>query len=359
MKQSLRALCVGTLLCALLLSATPLRVDAASAQQTSTAAAHKDYSSLQVIPGGVPFGVKFTTDGVLVVGFCDIENSGKVCNPAREAGLRIKDVLTHVNGQPITSAQDLTDKINACADRPLSIQYTRGGKPGTATLTPIASPKEGGYKSGLYVRDSGAGIGTLTYVIPGSLSFAGLGHGICDGDTGELMPLHRGRVVGVTINGIKRGVSGTPGELRGYFDAAKNGTLLDNTPCGVFGVLNEVPPALAHESCSVATRDQIHEGDVSIICTLSSNQRRTYSARIYAIDRDAKGSKCFTVQITDPTLLEETGGIVQGMSGSPILQDGKLIGAVTHVLIGDPSRGYGIFIENMLDQTQASLAKAS
>ena len=351
MKKTLRALCIGALLCALLCGPMLLRVGASCAQQVqSSPPAAKDYSSLQLIPGGIPFGVKFTTDGVLVVGFCDIEKEGGLCNPARDAGLRVRDILTHLNDQPITSAQDLTDKMAASGGASVSVRYTRGGKPCTTTLTPVKDASTGTLKSGLYVRDSGAGIGTLTFVLPGSGAFAGLGHGICDSDTGELMPMHRGRVTDVTISGVNRGVSGTPGELRGYFGTGKQGTLLQNTPCGVFGVLQSIPEQLAGQSCGVATRDEVHEGEATVLCTLSSNERRSYSVRISAINPSARGSKCFTVQVTDPSLLEETGGIVQGMSGSPILQDGKIVGAVTHVLIGDPSRGYGIFIENMLDQ---------
>lgn len=308
-----------------------------------------DLSSVELIPGGIPFGVKFTTEGVLIVGFCDIEQNGAKCNPAKEAGLRLRDVLTHVNDETIASAKDLTDKISASDGRPLQIRYTRGGVSHTATLRPLADA-DGGYKTGLYVRDSGAGIGTVTFFVPKNMAFAGLGHGICDGDTGELMPLHRGSVTDVTISGVHRGVAGTPGELRGYFGTGKCGRLLGNTECGVFGVYAALPEKLPRETVGIASRGEIKEGEAEVLCTLSSNERKSYAVSICAIDRNAKGSKCFTVRVTDPELLEQTGGIVQGMSGSPILQDGKLVGAVTHVLIGNPAVGYGIFVENMLAQ---------
>jgi stage IV sporulation protein B len=307
-------------------------------------------STKELIPGGIPFGVKFTTDGVLIVGFCDIDREGSAHNPAREAGLKLRDILTHINDEAITSAADLTDKINACHGAALTVRYTRGGKSETTSLTPMADPSGQGYKTGLYVRDSGAGISTVTFFVPGNNAFAGLGHGICDTDTGELMPLHRGNVTEVTISGINRGVAGSPGELRGYFGTGKCGTLLGNTACGVYGLYTALPEGLPTQPYPVGTRRELHEGDASVLCTLSSNERRSYDVRICAIDRDAKGSKCFTVQITDPALLEETGGIVQGMSGSPIIQDGKLVGAVTHVLINNPAVGYGIFVENMLSQ---------
>ena len=304
----------------------------------------------QVIPGGIPFGVKFTTEGVLVVGFCDIEEGGGARNPARAAGLRVRDVLTHINEQAIASASDLTDKINASGGAAVTVRYTRDGKSECVTLTPLPDTEGKGYKTGLYVRDSGAGIGTVTFFVPGTGAFAGLGHGICDSDTGELMPLRRGNVTDVTISGIHRGVAGMPGELRGYFGTGKCGTLLGNTACGVYGLYTTMPEGIPTDTCPVGTRRDIHEGEATVLCTLSSNERRSYKIAISAIDRDAKGSKCFTVRVTDPALLEETGGIVQGMSGSPILQDGKLVGAVTHVLINNPTTGYGIFAENMLSQ---------
>ena len=162
------------------------------------------------------------------------------------------------------------------------------------------------------------------------------------------MPLHRGNVVDVTISGINKGVAGAPGELRGYFGAVKRGTLLGNTPCGVFGIYRELPDGLDATAYPVGTREQIREGEARVLCTLASGERREYAVSLSAIDRDATGSKCFTVKITDDALLAETGGIVQGMSGSPILQDGRLVGAITHVLINNPTVGYGIFIENML-----------
>ncbi len=350
MKKRTRIFLVTLSLILLCLSVTLPCAGAAVRNVTSS-------SVTKVIPGGIPFGVKFTTEGVLIVGFCDIEQSGASCNPAKDAGLRIRDILTHINDQPITSAADLTERIQASAGASLTLRYTRGGKSGTTTLTP-RSTAEGIYKTGLYIRDSGAGIGTLTYIVPDTLAFGGLGHGICDSDTGELMPMNRGSVTDVTISGVHRGEAGDPGELRGYFGATKSGTLLGNTVCGVYGVYGALPETLATEQAiPVGLRSDIHEGEATVLCTLASNERKSYTIRISAIDRDAQGSKCFTVQVNDPALLAETGGIVQGMSGSPILQDGKLIGAVTHVLINNPAVGYGIFVENMLAQMPSLLAE--
>lgn len=346
MKHFYRGAVCCLLLCILLCGALSIGT---SATAHGIAKSKIDASALELIPGGIPFGVKFTTDGVLIVGFCDIQTGAGNYNPARDAGLKLRDILTHINNEEITSADDLTAKIEASGGAALTVRFTRGGKSEEVQLTPVCD-ESGQYKTGLYVRDSGAGIGTVTYFVPGTGAFAGLGHGICDVDTGELMPLHRGNVVHVTISGVNRGTAGTPGELRGYFGTGKDGTLLGNTSCGVYGLYRQIPACVPQTTCRIATRDEIHEGAASVLCTLSSNERREYGINISAIDHDATGSKCFTVKITDEALLEETGGIVQGMSGSPILQDGKLVGAVTHVLINNPTVGYGIFIENMLGQ---------
>ncbi len=322
-----------------------LACEAPQATVTPTAAALPS----ALIPGGYPFGVKFTTQGVLVVGFRDITTKNDTANPAKEAGLRPKDVITAVNSTPIDSAQTLADLVSSSEGQPLSVTYLRGSEERSATLTPVQD-EQGIFRTGLYVRDSGAGIGTLTYIDPETLVFGGLGHGICDVDTGELMPLRRGNVVSVTVSGVNRGTAGNPGEIKGYFHTDKLGSLRKNSPCGVFGVLSALPAGVKNEAIPLASRENVHVGKAEILCTLTSGERRSYTVNLSAIDRNANGSKCFSIQVTDPALLEQTGGIIQGMSGSPVIQDGKLIGAVTHVLISDPSRGYGIFIENMLEQ---------
>ena len=334
-----------------------------------TASAASDAQG-QVYLGGMPFGVKFNTEGVMVVGFCDVEDamerSHKPVNPAREAGIRLKDVITHVNGIPLTGAEDLTKALDSCEGKPLALTIRRSVSKSAASrinkndkskttgsevlvinVTPVKSRGEGKYKTGLWIRDSGAGIGTVTFVIPSTNAFAGLGHGICDGDTGELIPMQRGMVTDVTISGIDRGEPGDPGAIKGYFAPGKIGTLVGNTDCGVYGIYATRPTG-AEKKVSIATRQEVHEGKATILCTLDDGNLGAYAAAISHIDMGAQGSKCFTVTVTDPKLIEKTGGIVQGMSGSPILQDGRLVGAVTHVLINDPTTGYGIFIDNML-----------
>ncbi len=309
-----------------------------------------NYKDLKLYAGGMPFGVKFMTEGVLIVGFCDI-NSGKSSkNPASEAGLRINDVITKINGSEISSSAELTQKIEQSGGKSVTISYMRDGKESSTTLLPIYSKDESRYKSGLYVRDSGAGIGTVTFIVPKTYAFGGLGHGICDAQSGRLIQMQRGSVVGVTINGVVKGLAGVPGEVKGYFSSGKTGTLLGNTECGVYGVFAACPESIHTEPLSICQRNELKEGKAYIYCTLSENKTEKYEIEISNIQRDSTSNKCFTVKVTDPKLLELSGGIVQGMSGSPIIQNGKLAGAVTHVLINDPTTGYGIFIDNMLAQ---------
>lgn len=338
----------------------------------------------EVYVGGMPFGVKFTTEGVTVVGFCDVAdasgqgNRSEGVNPAREAGIKLKDVITHVNGTQLSSAEDLAKAVEASEGQPLSLTVRRRtakssakaskNAKGTADaagsevlvikVTPVKSQNEDRYKTGLWVRDCGAGIGTVTFIIPSTNAFAGLGHGICDGDTGELIPMQRGVVTDVTVSGIERGEAGDPGAIKGYFAPGKKGALISNTECGVYGIY-ATRPETAEQKISIATREEVTDGDATVLCTLDNGKPCAYSVKISHIDLTAQGSKCFTVTVTDPELISKTGGIIQGMSGSPIIQNGKLIGAVTHVLINDPTTGYGIFIENMLNAAEMPMQKAS
>ena len=314
---------------------------------------------LMLYPGGMPFGVKFITEGVLVVGFCEVDGSTEQKNPSSEAGLKINDIITKIDGTELTGASDLTRIVEGSGGRSLSFTYTRDGKEYSTSLTPIYSQSEGKYKTGIYVRDSGAGIGTVTFIFPESYAFAGLGHGICDAGTGKLIPMQRGSVVDVNISGVVKGLAGSPGEVKGYFSSSKTGSLLGNTECGVYGVFASKPRGIHCEPMPVGGRNELKEGKAYIYCTLEGSTASKYEIEICNIKRDSTSNKCFTVKVTDPALIEKTGGIIQGMSGSPIIQNGKLVGAVTHVLINDPTTGYGIFIENMLNAAQMPMAKAS
>ena len=319
-----------------------------------------DLTGMSLYVGGMPFGVKFLTDGVIVVGFHPIQGTRATESPAHAAGIREGDVILKVNGASVMSADDLARTVEESGGKPLELLYSRNGSSHRVKITPIYSPSEERYSTGIYVRDSGAGIGTVTFIDPKTFAFAGLGHGICDGETGELIPMQRGSVVDVTIHGVVKGLSGAPGEVRGTFRSGKIGSLLGNTHCGVYGVLTALPETCPCKTpLPVGSRNEITAGKATIYCTLEGNTPQRYEVEICEIQRASTSNKCFTVKVTDPALLAKSGGIVQGMSGSPIIQNGKLVGAVTHVLINDPTTGYGIFIENMLSATQVPMQKAA
>lgn len=310
---------------------------------------HGDYEKFrntEVYAGGVPFGIKFTTNGVVVVGFCDINNDSQRLNPASDAGIRLKDVIVAVDGNRIGGAEELTALVEKSAGKTMTFRIKRSDGELDVSVTPAFSKNDGKYKTGIWVKDNGAGIGTVTFITSDGM-FGGLGHGICDGESGALVDMRSGIVTDVTVSGIIKGLQGTPGEIKGYFTSGKKGTLLENTDCGIFGIYGELPK-ICTDKIKIGVRDELHNGKVKIRCTLDDNMTNDYDAEISDIDTGANGNKCFTIHITDPRLIERTGGIVQGMSGSPIIQDGKLVGAVTHVLINDPKTGYGIFIDNML-----------
>ncbi len=312
----------------------------------------------KVYPGGMAFGVKFFTEGVLVVGLNDIIGySGTFC-PAREAGIRKGDTVLSINGSAVTGANDLRDRVAASGGNPLLMEIKREGKTFTTTLYPALCEETNSYLAGLWVRDSTAGIGTVTYVNADDLSFGGLGHGICDSDTGALMPLGKAVVVDVDINGVRRGEKGAPGELKGSFGKVKRGSIDLNTETGVYGSLSELPESLK-APMPVGLSHELKEGKAFIYTTLDGNRPEKYEIEIEKIYKNSGSTKNMMIRVTDPKLLRATGGIVQGMSGSPIIQNGKLVAAVTHVLIDDPTRGYGIFIENMLKTAYGSDSAAA
>ena len=307
------------------------------------------FSETHLIPGGLPFGVRFYTEGVIVVGTSEIETEKGTANPGKNAGVKTSDIIVAVNGAPVSTSDEVARLIEASKGETISISIVRDGKSLNMNLKPALSNTEKKYKSGIWLRDSAAGIGTITFINPENNSFGGLGHGICDIDTGSLMPLRRGSVVNTDIDAVIKGKSEVPGELKGKFkDNA--GTLFANTKNGVFGILTE---NLASDEnftpLPIGLRSDIKEGKASIFSTVDDTGIKKFDIEIIKIYKNSSDSKNFLVKITDPELLEITGGIVQGMSGSPIIQDGKIIGAITHVLVSDPSKGYGIFIDNMLD----------
>ena len=309
-----------------------------------------------VVPCGTPFGLKMLPDGVVVVGLNPVESSTGTTYPAKEAGLRKGDVILAANKAAVSSNQQLTERIRMAGGRAVSLTIRRDGMEMTVVVTPVKSVADGEYRCGIWVRDSSAGIGTVTFYDPATGVFGGLGHAVCDVDTGETMPLSSGEVVPVHINGVQKGQVGTPGELQGSFLSSFScGTLYLNNETGVYGTLAK-NPAVGTNAVPLCLRQEVKEGPAQILTTVEGTIPALYDIVIEKVNLgDNTPTKNMIVRITDPKLLELTGGIVQGMSGSPILQNGKLAGAVTHVLVNDPTRGYGIFSENMLGNCEKVL----
>lgn len=303
---------------------------------------------------GNTIGVKIDITGILVLGTSDVQTiDGSRLQPARDSGIRTGDFLVEMNGEKLTSIDVLINQIESCKGKKIKLKYERDGHQYIAEVTPVKSIEDKKNKIGLWVRDSTAGIGTLTFYDPQSGGFGALGHGITDMDTGILMPIREGDILESNILAVKKGQQGSPGELKGVFieDGSKIGTILKNSECGVYGIINRntldrIPAKLY----PVALRSQIVEGSAKILANIDGKKVEEFDITIERISlRNYNSPKSMVIRITDERLLDITGGIVQGMSGSPIIQNGKLIGAVTHVLINDPSRGYGIFIEWMIN----------
>ncbi|MCL2095360.1 MAG: SpoIVB peptidase [Oscillospiraceae bacterium] len=305
------------------------------------------FPEASLIPGGMPFGVKFFTEGVVVVGVSDIETDKGAVNPAKTAGIKTSDIITKINGIEVGGVEETAQIIESSKGEVLTLGVIRDGRNIELKLKPVFSVSENKYKSGIWLRDSTAGIGTVTFISPANYVFGGLGHGICDVDTGNLMPLRKGAIVDADISSAIKGKPEAPGELKGKFKE-NMGTLLANTQNGIFGILSNMPVSPENSApVPVGLGSDIKEGPAVIYSTVDESGVREFQIEIIKIYKNSSDSKNFLVKITDPELLEITGGIVQGMSGSPIMQNGKIIGAVTHVLVSDPSKGYGISMENM------------
>jgi stage IV sporulation protein B len=296
-----------------------------------------------LVPCGTPFGIKIRTDGAVVTGLGDIDGFP---SPARLAGIRTGDVIRAVNGVPIGESADITQAVQL-APRVTVVDIIRDGKELSIDVIPVRAARDGLYRIGVWVRASSAGIGTLTFYDPSQGAFGGLGHGVCDVDTGRLLPLSSGEAVSVTITGIVKGRPGEPGELSGSFlSRVPIGTIEGNTEVGVFGRMYYAPTL--DSGIPMAFKQEIETGPATILTTISGSSAKEYDIYIERIDFSENNQvKNMIIRITDNDLISRTGGIVQGMSGSPIIQNGMLVGAVTHVFVNDSTRGYAIFAENM------------
>lgn len=301
-----------------------------------------------VIPLGQAVGIKLFAQGVLVVGLSDISTNQGLASPAKACGLQEGDVITHINDEKVSSIEEVQTILQDLDGGDMELSVLRDDKNLEVTTKAAQCSADGAYKLGAWIRDSMAGIGTLTFVEPSSGLFGTLGHGINDVDTAVLMKLQSGAITPATVAGVVKGMDGRPGELRGVFSSDDDlGTLYANTEQGVFGHLTNTG-SFTGRTVPAAHMDEIHEGKATILANVSGDTVEEYAVEIQKIHEHATDTRDMTLKVTDQRLLDKTGGIVQGMSGSPIIQDGKLIGAVTHVLVNDPTRGYGIFIENML-----------
>lgn len=302
---------------------------------------------------GRPFGVKLYTEGVLVVGINEVETKGGRKTPAKDAGLKIGDSIITVDGKKIKNNEQLSEIFSKSEGKSVILNITRNGQELSLSITPVFSSETSSYKAGIWVRDSSAGIGTLTFYSPSSKIVGGLGHGICDTDTEKLMNLSSGELVGAEIISCNRSEVGCPGELVGKFTSQSIAKLKLNSHAGVFGT-SDIFTTDNSMLMQVSSKQEVKNGYAQILSTVDSTEPVLYDCNIkIKSTSDNEQTQNIIVTVTDKQLISKTGGIVQGMSGSPIIQNGKLVGAVTHVLVDDPTKGYGIFAENMLETSES------
>ena len=298
---------------------------------------------------GTPFGVKMFSEGALVVGFSDVNVAGGTANPAKEAGLRLGDRVICIGQTPTQDNDAVRAALDSSRGQSLEVIFVRDGEQIQTTLTPVWDESASQWRAGMWVRDSSAGVGTLTFVEEELGVFAGLGHPISDSDTGKSIALRSGEIVPCQIVGCTAGTVGSPGELKGRFLSSHAiGIIRVNGANGVYGTTRGQFEGTQME---VAFAQEVETGEAEIWATVSGEAARAYRVIIERVS-DADPQRNMVVRVVDPDLLAQTGGIVQGMSGSPIVQNGRLVGAVTHVLVNDPTRGYAIFAQTMLEQAE-------
>ena len=298
---------------------------------------------------GVPFGMKIYTDGVLIIDISDVDSANGYVKPAKECGLQIGDFIISIDGRQVYTNEEVARIIENSGGKSLKFVIKRDNIIKNIVLTPILSSSTKAYKAGIWVRDSSAGIGTLTFYCPTTNVLCGLGHPVNDSDTGKMLTVNSGEIVAAEIISFTRGEQGSPGELHGRLLSTRYANFQLNCNSGVYGICEQ--SVNTGKMMQVALKQEIKNGKAHIISTLDGNGPKQYKCNI-TINKSSSETQNLLIQITDEQLLSVTGGILQGMSGSPIIQNGKLIGAVTHVLIDDSSKGYGIFAENMLETAQ-------
>lgn len=309
-----------------------------------------------VIPVGNIAGVKLYTNGVLVVGMSEIEGEdSKTYKPYENTGIEEGDMIVKINNNLISSTDDLIEKVNMSKGEKVEIEYIHDEETKECSITPVKTSEEE-YKLGLWVRDSAAGVGTVTFYEPSTQSFGALGHGITDIDTGDLLNIASGEFVTAQVLNIKKGENGNPGKIQGTVEEQETiGDITKNTEFGIYGKIQDLSSLNIDTSkeMEVAMREEIELGKATILCSLDNQTVKEYEIEITKIYRDNNyNNKSMEIKVTDDELIEKTGGIIQGMSGSPIIQNGKFVGAVTHVLVNSSTEGYAIFGDLMLKQSK-------
>lgn len=309
-----------------------------------------------VIPVGNIAGVKLYTNGVLVVGMSEIEGEdSKIYKPYENTGIEEGDTIVKINDNIISSTDDLIEKVNMSKGKEVEIEYIHDEETKECSITPVKTNEEE-YKLGLWVRDSAAGVGTVTFYEPSTQSFGALGHGITDIDTGDLLNIASGEFVTAQVLNIKKGENGNPGKIQGTVEEQETiGDITKNTEFGIYGKIQDLSSLNIDTSkeMEVAMREEIELGKATILCSLENQIVKEYEIEITKIYRDNNyNNKSMEIKVTDKNLIEKTGGIIQGMSGSPIVQNGKFVGAVTHVLVNSSTEGYAIFGDLMLKQSK-------
>ncbi|GGK02851.1 SpoIVB peptidase [Lentibacillus kapialis] len=318
---------------------------------------------IKIVPGGQSIGVQLHTLGVLVVGHHQIEGEDGMISPGEEANIQVGDVILKINDKKVKEMEDVKPFVKEAGkkDKSLDITLKRDEKTIETTLDPIKSKDEGEYRIGLYIRDSAAGIGTMTFYDPETKNYGALGHVISDMDTQKPIEIHDGSIVRSNVTSIEKGNHGNPGEKQAKFSVKdkKIGSITKNSPFGIFGQLNKkISNGKYDEPMPVALSHEVKEGPAKILTVLDGEEIEEFDVKVVSsVPQKVPAKKGMVIQITDDKLLKETGGIVQGMSGSPIIQDGKIIGAVTHVFVNDPTSGYGVHIEWMLQEAGIEMEK--
>lgn len=308
-----------------------------------------------LVPGGQSVGVKMDVRGVLIVGLEEIvDKDGNKINPGLLSGLQIGDMIVEINGTEVYRAEDVQKLVNEIGDT-VMLKVKRNCELINVGIDPVISKEEGVYKLGIWVKDKTAGIGTLTYYDPSNSTFGAIGHGIVDPESGAILSVDSGVLLEAQVQEIFEGKSGEPGEIKGVFYHADDpvGNLVRNSEYGIFGTTYQpIQNELYTKPLAVGSKEQVELGEAYILSTLENNEIRRFEVEIVKLEKQKESAdKSMVIKVTDEELINECGGIVQGMSGSPIIQNDRIIGAVTHVFVNDPTRGYGIYIEWMLQES--------